>query len=236
MIGVVRQYRGGLFGGQRVAGFRREVEQVGRVERDAAQAYAHQRRGRLACGGRLGQMRLHMRQDIGGTEVGRAIEQVVPVTASALGIASLAGRQPGVEMRGPFSGGQAVALRGLVQPVQRLARAVRAQQQRAVLVREQTLRGPAMHRRQRGSRQGGHGLIERRQRRRHVPRIGMQLRAQRGMVDHLGLALPQLIGDVERFVKAPRAGQRDRVLVAHILHRRLLRRKNRQVRDYAPST
>jgi hypothetical protein len=50
VIGVLGQHALGLHARHGVAGFRRQVEQFGGIERDAGQADAHQRLAKLAGG------------------------------------------------------------------------------------------------------------------------------------------------------------------------------------------
>ncbi|MNL11678.1 hypothetical protein D3C87_1325200 [compost metagenome] len=196
VIGVLGQHALGLHARHGVAGFRRQVEQFGGIEGDTGQADAHQRLAKLAGGVGTIHVVLHQRQDIGGAEIRRAIQQVVPVAARAGEIVEPEGDEAGVEVRGPLARRQPVAARGLVEPRQRLGVLPLAHQQRAVKMGERAARRPAVHRRQRQLGQTGHGGLQRGQRAGHIVLVRMQLRLQRGVVDHFGVGLAKLVGDL----------------------------------------
>ncbi len=61
---------------------------------------------------------------------------------------------------------------------------------------ERAARRPAVHRCQRQLGQTGHGGFQRSQRAGHIVLVRMQLRLQRGVVDHLGMGLAKLVGDL----------------------------------------
>ncbi len=71
---------------------------------------------------------------------------------------------------------------------------------------ERAARRPAVHRRQRHLGQTGHGGLQRGQRAGHIALVRMQLRLQRGVVDHFGVGLAKLVGDLQRLGVAPGIG------------------------------
>ena len=71
------------------------------------------RLGRL-CNLLLAQRKDEVRDGVARAEVGRSIEEVVPVTAGQREIIEPESHEARVEMRRPFAGGEAVAARGLM--------------------------------------------------------------------------------------------------------------------------